>query len=546
MKERMMKLQSKILCVAVSMLFLSPGLAHSQEGKKAKCPRKVKVEVAEVKGESFSEYAYLRSEIKPLTVELKAEVDAKVKEVLSRAGDEVKAGDVLVALDASLLDKEIKSAQAAVAQWERTLTSRRNWKERSEKAEKQAEEKLGEARAILTALQEKAERHLIKSGIDGRVEALSAESGMDAAAGTVLAVVVNEGVMKFTVSGDEVASLGDKVFVRFETLGSGMNGEVVATGPGQAEVVVDNRDRTLTAGLPATLKILKKEYSDVVVLKQEQVLRDTAGDYVYLAEKNRAKRAALTLGATEDGRVLVLAGLEKGGILISKGVECLYDGKKIKVVNKLPEKPAVKAEEKPVTAVVKAEEEPVQPEVKKEEVPEFPEAARPVEKRFKAGLNFEYRYMTGEGFSGLYGRALGAGIELSFRVSEKVDVWISASTSGKEQNLDWTDETTKYSMLPISAGVKYYVLQKAKLAAFVGGGLNFTVFKDTNPFGETKENVFGFNVLGGTHFKLSNALGAQAMLMFNSGKKTLDMIPEPDFPLDLTNVAMKFGIFFKF
>ncbi len=543
-----MKLQSKVFYVAVSMLFLSPALVLSQAEKKAKCPRKVKVEVAEVMGENFSEYAYLRGEIKPLAVELKAEVDAQVKEVLYRTGDEVKAGDVLIALDASLLDKEIKSAQAAVAQWDKTLAGRKNWKERSERAEKQAEERLVEARAVLAALQEKAERHLIKSVIDGRIVSFNAEAGMDVTAGSVLAAVVNEGVMKFAVAGDEVASLADKekVFVRFETLASGMNGEVALAGANQAEIVLDNGDRKLSAGLPATLKILKKEYSDVVVLKQEQVLQDSAGLHAYLAEKNRAKRAELTLGAMEDGRVLVLGGLEKGAILISKGMECLYDGKKIKVVNKLPEKPVAKAEEKPVPPVVKAEEKPVQPEVVKEEAPELPGAARPAEKSFKAGLNFEYRYMTGEGFAGLYGRALGGGIELSFLVSDKVDVWVSASTSGKEQDLDWTEENSKYSMLPISAGVKYYVLQKEKLAAFVGGGLNYTIFKNTDPFGETKENLFGFNILGGAHFKLSKTLGAQAMLMFNTGKKTIDMEPEADFQLDLTNVAMKLGVFFKF
>ncbi len=544
-----MKLQNKVGITALALLFLLPTVASAQAGEKVKCPRKAKVEVAEVKGESFSEYAYFKNEIEPLTVELKTVVDAKVKEVRTQAGAEVKAGDILVALDAAALDKGIKDAQAVAAQWEKTLKTRKNWKEKNEKAEKQAEEKLGEARAALAALQEKAESYSIKSAIDGRVTALNVESGMDVVAGTVLAVVVNEGVMKFAIAGDEVASLGDKekVFVRFESLASGMNGEVAVAGVNRAEVILDNSDRKLSAGLPATLKILKKEFSDVVVLKQEQVLQDSAGTYAYVAENNRAKRTVLTLGPTEDGRVLVLGGLEKGGILVSKGVECLYDGKKIKIVNKLPEMAAARAEEKPEPKVVRAEEKPVQPEVVKEEAPELPEEAKIAgKKRFKAGLNLDYHYMTGEGFSGLYGRAVGGGIELSYLAGDKVDMWVSVSTSSKEKDLDWTDGTSKYNMLPISAGVKFYVLQKAKMAAFLGGGLNYTIFKNTDPFGETKENVFGFNLLGGAHFELSNALGAQAMLMFNSGKKTIDMTPEPDFSLDLTNVALKIGFFFKF
>ena len=75
-----------------------------------------------------------------------------------------------------------------------------------------------------------------------------------------------------------------------------------------------------------------------MVLIQQQVLQDGAGACVYLAGKNRAKRATLTLGATEDQGVLVLGGLEKGQILIVKGVECLQDGKKIKDREQAPRK----------------------------------------------------------------------------------------------------------------------------------------------------------------------------------------------------------------
>ena len=89
------------------------------------------------------------------------------------------------------------------------------------KAEKQAEEKLqgcqgktggsaGQGRFV----------YIIKSGIDGRIEKLDAEVGKDVATGAVLAVVVNQDIMKFAIAGDEVSSLSNKgkIFVRFETL----------------------------------------------------------------------------------------------------------------------------------------------------------------------------------------------------------------------------------------------------------------------------------------------------------------------------------------
>ncbi len=530
-----MKMQNKFLAVIVAALLLAPVLSAAQPEK---CPHKVKVEAVEVKGENFSEYAYFKNEIKPLTVELKAAVDGKVKEVLFKAGDEVKSGDILLTLDAKALDKEIKDAKAAVTDWEKTLKTRKNWKERNEKAEKQAQVKLDESKAKLAALQETANSYIIKSGIDGRIEKLAAEAGMDVTAGTVLAVVVNESIMKFTIAGDEVASLSDKekIFVRFETLGSGMNGEIAITGANQAEIILDNSDRKLNAGVPASIKILKKEYSDVVVLMQQQVMQDSAGAYVYLAENNRAKRAALTLGAAEDESVLVLGGLEKGQILIVKGMECLQDGKKIKIVNKLPEKAEIKAEEKPV-----------QPVAVKEEAPAPAAEAKVAKlKRIKVGLNLDYQYMTSEGFSGLYGRAIGGGAEISYLFGQKIEFFLGAAYSGKSKNLTWAEGTEKYTMIPFSGGIKYYLMRKEKLEAFVGAGLQYILFKDTTPFSEIKENILGGSILAGGNYKLSNSFYAQARLQFNMAKKTLDVTPTPDFPLDLTNVELKLGVFYTF
>ena len=76
-----MKMQNKFLAVIVAALLLTPVLSAGQADKKMDCPRTVKVEAVELKGENFSEYAYFKNGIAPLTVELKAAVDGKVKAV---------------------------------------------------------------------------------------------------------------------------------------------------------------------------------------------------------------------------------------------------------------------------------------------------------------------------------------------------------------------------------------------------------------------------------------------------------------------------------
>ena len=172
-----------------------------------------------------------------------------------------------------------------------------------------------------------------------------------------------------------------------------------------------------------------------------------------------------------------------------------------------------------------------QPEAVKEEVSAQSNEVKVMgPKKFKVGLNLEYHYMTAEGFSGIYGRAIGGGLEISYLLGDKIDIFLGASYSGKSKDLDWMTGTSKYTMIPFSAGIKYYLVQKEKLAVFVGGGLLYILYKDTTPLTEVKENIFGGSILGGVNYKLSDSFFAQARLQYNLAKKTLDVTPAPDFP----------------
>jgi outer membrane protein W len=372
---------------------------------------------------------------------------------------------------------------------------------------------------------------------------LTAAAGMDVSAGSTMAVIENTSMMKLSLAGAEIANLKDKekIFVKFDAIASGMTGEVQVLAPEQADILLDNRDQKLNAGLKGSCKVLKKEYSDVIVISEGHLFRDLSGAYAYVVKDKRANRVALTLGAVEEGKSVVLAGLDKGQQLIVDNLNCLYQGKKIKIVPEIGAKPESAA----VVAVEPAKKEPVKEELI--QPADDSEAGKPV--KFKIGLNLSYKYMTGEGFSGLYGRAVGPGIELSYVVSPKMDIWIAATTSSKEKDLGFVPGTEKYSMMPLAVGIKYYVLQKDKLSAFVGGGLNYIIFKDTPSIpeiAEIKENVFGFNILGGGNYQLSKNIYAQLMLKYNMAKKKLTLDPVADFDLDLTNFELTIGAFIAF
>lgn len=531
-----MKNNVKIMLLISALLFVSSFLFSAPQGEKSKCPGKVKVHVAEVKGESFREFSYFSGALVPArSSELKALSNGKIKDVMFPAGVEVKNGDLLFALETAAFEKEVKDAEATVNLWKKSLQQRKKWKTKNEKAEKQAEDKLKEVSEKLAAAKQKLDSCSVKSPMDGKIAMLTIVPGMEITAGSTMAVIENNTMMKLSLSGAEIANLKDKekIFVKFTDIASGMTGEVQLLAPNQADILLANGDKKLNAGLKATCKVLKKEYSDVIVIREEHVRRDLSGPYTYVAKNNRAARVELKLGVVEEGKAMVLAGLDKGMQLIVDNLGCLYKGKRIKIIPEIGGKP----ENTVLVAVEPTKEKVILPAVASK-------VGEPA--KFKIGLNFSYKYMTSEGFAGLYGRAVGPGIEFSYLVSPKIDIWIAASSSGKEKDLGFMEGTQKYKMIPLAAGIKYYLLQKEKLSAFVGGGLNYIIFKDTNPINETKENVLGFNVLGGGNYRLSKKVYAQMMLRFNSAKKKLALVPEPDFPLDLSNFELTIGAFYAF
>ena len=63
------------------------------------------------------------------------------------------------------------------------------------------------------------------------------------------------------------------------------------------------------------------------------VQKDSLGDFVYVAEKKKAQKLYVILGASRAGKTMILKGLAADTPLIISGFECLADGKKIRIFN---------------------------------------------------------------------------------------------------------------------------------------------------------------------------------------------------------------------
>jgi membrane fusion protein (multidrug efflux system) len=333
------------------------------EAKKMKCPRKASVLLETVKTAVFSEYRHLSGQARLEVVPVASPVAGVVSEIRVSEGSMVDAGQELAVLNAGFDDK-LKSLEQEAAKKKKILTARQNWKEKSEKAIQAAERDYQAALALLEEGQALANQ-VVKAPLAGMVRVKTA-AGAEVALEALLFEILDPLRLRADAPLDADAAgaftVGEKLPASAEGFSGTLEAEIVAVSEDQVGFRVDNSARQLHDGQEIGCKKLKADHADAIVIPAAAVLHDSLGDFIYVAEKKKAKKLYVTLGASEEGAIRIEKGLVAGTQLIVSGFECLADKKKIRVVNEeqmAREKAEAKAmlEKKEATAVKPAAEE---------------------------------------------------------------------------------------------------------------------------------------------------------------------------------------------
>jgi multidrug efflux pump subunit AcrA (membrane-fusion protein) len=80
----------------------------------------------------------------------------------------------------------------------------------------------------------------------------------------------------------------------------------------------------------AILKIADYINKNAITVPVNAIQKSEAGDYVYIAENGKAKRAPIKTDKVYDGRAEVLSGLKSGDQVITLGFADLNEGDAIK------------------------------------------------------------------------------------------------------------------------------------------------------------------------------------------------------------------------
>lgn len=346
--------------LGLALLLLS-ACSKPEDKPETEAPKSLAVTAVTVGEKAMANNLRLSGSIAPWEeVRLGVELSGyRVQSVLVETGAIVKRGDVLLKLDARLLDMERAQAEAQLAQAKANmeLAVANGKRARDMLAKKvistqQAEEWMAGEKTTAAAVQVAAaavdaarlrqDFAVLRAPHDGVIAVRSVDPGQVVNPGDVLMTLVRDGRLEWRAEVTEANLLainpGQTISLKCPD-GSDVTGTVRTRSPG-----LDARTRTglvyadlpdpkgLRAGMFAEGAITLGETASLRVPSGALLLRDGFA-YVYVIDQDsKARERRVELGDRQQGWVEIRTGLTAGERIVSKGAAFIGDGDAVRVV----------------------------------------------------------------------------------------------------------------------------------------------------------------------------------------------------------------------
>jgi len=335
-----LKTKKLIIKFTVFILVFS-GMLFAKTNKE--CRKVPVVMIEKMVGEDFKIFKDFRGTTEAKTKEILSPLPGKVTELKISEGDLITKGWIIAIIN-DALSEEIEEIKTNLEKWEQILWNREHWKVRSEAAEAQAKRKIKEFKEQLEEKKKEAEKYKVKSTISGVVDKIMVEEGKEVEENSILAKIINKEILfaEIKISSQEKAlfSQGDSIKATANVNGNEdtVTADVIKVNDNKAVLKLDNRDRRIKESSEIHFKLLFKEYNNAVFLSPSLMLSDeTEGKFfvytpVYFEDRIEAKKTYITVGQKRKGKYFVKKGLKPGDGVIKTELECLEDGKIIKIL----------------------------------------------------------------------------------------------------------------------------------------------------------------------------------------------------------------------
>ena len=306
----------------------------------------ISVQITEPKLGKIDKSFTAQGNFKPIqTLALMSETSGQIKQVLKRKGDRVRAGELLITVEANTMNADLATAQANYERAQRDLGRYENLAAGEAITKRQLEEArlaVKTSQAQLVAARQRVNKTRITSPINGEINEIYIEVGSYLGVATKLYDIVNVDRLKLNVKVDEGQVLlirkGDKVNVKADAAATQTYQGTVTAIAAQAdnalkydvEIELKNpENNSLRAGMYGTASFELAEQKDALLLPREAIVGSLQDPSVFVVENNIARLKKIQIGTVTQGQVEVLEGLSTGQKVVQSGQINLRDGLKV-------------------------------------------------------------------------------------------------------------------------------------------------------------------------------------------------------------------------
>lgn len=341
----MKKTLLSLLLIPALTLGFSPSFA--QKGSQGP----VSVIVSPVKSQEFADRVEALGTAKANeTVIITPDTSEKVAEIHFEDGQEVKAGDLLLTLDKSTEEADLKSAQAIKSERWSAYDRAKGLQQSSALSKATLQERLAaytQSEAEVEAIKSRIEELTITAPFDGILGLREVSVGTLVQPGDMITTIDDLSQIKvdFDVPSVFLSALepGLPIVGRVEAFGarefkgtvSTINTQVdPVTRTVKVRAVLPNTDHVLKPGLLMSI-VLLKDSRKALLIPEESLIKRGEKNFVYVAAQENGKTIAreteITIGGRQPGDIEVLSGLKAGDLVISHGTLKVSNGAEISI-----------------------------------------------------------------------------------------------------------------------------------------------------------------------------------------------------------------------
>jgi RND family efflux transporter MFP subunit len=282
-----------------------------------------------------------------------AETSGRIENIHVREGDQVKKGQMLITLDASILENSVEELETQLdlatilyekrdRLWKQSIGSEIQYLEAKNNMET-LQRKLETANSQLR----QARRRAPFNGVVDNIDAILGELAL-LGSPMIRILSVDEMHLEADVSEKYLGGLkkGDSVDLYFSSFDAEISSVIKSVGnvinpqnrTFPIEITLPNSEIPYKPNLVATVKIRDYYREDALVIPSDLIQSDNQGNYVYTvdtgSEEPKAKKIHISSGRSYQAKTEVLQGLQAGTVIIDAGHREVTDGALVQVAER--------------------------------------------------------------------------------------------------------------------------------------------------------------------------------------------------------------------